>query len=400
MLGRGGTADVWDARDELLRRPVAVKLLRDDLHSRPDVRDRLKREARAAAQLNHPAIVRLFDAGEIGGVPFLVMERLPGETLADRYLQGTVTDEWLSRAAVEVADALAYAHREGRVHRDVKPGNIMITEAGDVRLGDFGIATSPDVSGDPSTSGLIVGTPAYLAPERIQGGPGTPASDIYGLGVVLYEGFAGRRPFPGRNPVAVARAALTQPPTPLPEVRPDLPPALTSAVDRALSRDPARRHASAEEFATRLREGAAALAALTPHALVSADAADATVAVPITDTQLLPAVPSAVASALAPSSASDDRRSPPTWAVVGAVAVAMLLVLTAAGAIALGGSGTEPVSPAGADPATAVEQSPDPAPATHGDPDEDGEKGDDDRKDDDKGDDDGKDKDGDGKGRD
>ena len=284
VLARGGMAEVWAAWDERLARPVAVKLLRADLTHRIDIRDRLRREARAAARLDHPGVVRVFDVGEVDGVPFLVMERLPGETLADRYRAGEVDDAWLLQSAVDIAEALAIAHESGVIHRDIKPGNIMLTEAGEARLGDFGIATSLDLDGDATTTGLILGTPSYLAPERIEGAPATPATDIYGLGVVLYEGFSGRRPFSGESPVAVAKSVLEDAAPPLSQLRADLPATLTRAIDRAISRVPDHRPASARAFETALRAAAGELA--VPR--------DPTIALDISDTRALAAPSPAV----------------------------------------------------------------------------------------------------------
>ena len=254
LLGRGGMAEVYDAYDERLHRVVAVKLLRPDMAADPDVRSRFEVEARSAACLSHPNVVGVFDTGEDSGTPFIVMERLPGETLADRVAAGPVEQSWLRRAAGDVLGALGAAHAAGLVHRDVKPGNILIGEDGCAKVADFGIAKSVEGVADLTGTGLLVGTPAYLAPERLAGRPATEQSDLYALGVVLYEALAGTKPFDGQNAVATANAVMHDDPRPLLEVRPDVDPVLAAAIERAMAKDPARRPGSAREMARDLRD--------------------------------------------------------------------------------------------------------------------------------------------------
>src|SRR4051812_12720307 len=159
-------ADVYDAFDERLSRPVAVKMLREDVVARhPEVRARFEAEARSAARLGHPNVVAVYDTGEDGGIPYIVMERLPGQTLAERLADGPVDLEWLRRVAGDVLGALAAAHAAGIVHRDIKPGNILIAENGCAKVADFGIAKSLEAAGpDLTGTNLLVGTPAYMAP--------------------------------------------------------------------------------------------------------------------------------------------------------------------------------------------------------------------------------------------
>ena len=255
LLGRGGMAEVYDGYDERLHRQVAVKLLRADLAADPDIRGRFEVEARSAAQLSHPNVVGVYDTGEDGGTPFIVMERLPGETLGDRMAAGPVEEAWLCRVAGDVLGALGAAHAAGLVHRDVKPGNILIGADGCAKVADFGIAKSAEVAGDPTGTGLLVGTPAYLAPERLEGRPATERSDLYSFGVVLYEALAGAKPFRGTTPVDVATAVLNTQPPPLRDLRPDVDPQVAAAVQRALSKDPAARPATAAEMAAALAGG-------------------------------------------------------------------------------------------------------------------------------------------------
>ena len=237
LIGRGGMAEVYEARDERLDRAVAVKVLRPELAGDAEVRARFELEARAAATLVHHHVVQVYDSGEDGGVPFIAMERLPGETLADWIGMGPVDPVWLRRRAREVLQGLGAAHAAGIVHRDVKPGNILIDTDGAAKISDFGIAKSLEPAADASTmtaTHLLVGTPAYVAPERMAGHPATPASDLYSMGLVLYEALAGGRPADGAT------------------IPTSVPADMVAAVDRALRPNPLERFASAEEMGAAL----------------------------------------------------------------------------------------------------------------------------------------------------
>ena len=261
-LGRGGMSEVLAGTDLRLQRPVAVKFLLPEMAARDDIRRRFEAEARAAASFSDPHAVAVFDTGEHEGQPYIVMERLPGETLADRIAAGPVDPTGLRQVATEVLGALGAAHAVGLVHRDVKPGNIMVTADGNDKIADLGIAKtleSSEVSRDLTGTGQLLGTPAYLPPERLDGGPATAKSDLYSLGVVLYEALTGRSPFPQDTPLATARAIVAGQYDPLDQVRPGLDPALVATVERAMTTDPARRFASANAMA-------AALAARPPVA--------------------------------------------------------------------------------------------------------------------------------------
>jgi Protein kinase domain len=254
-LGRGGMADVYDAQDERLARPVAVKLLRPELAVHPDVRRRFEAEARAAARLSHPNVVAVHDTGDDGGRAYIVMERLPGDTLADRIAAGPVDQVWLRRVALEVLAALGAAHAAGIVHRDVKPGNILMSSDGRAKVADFGIAktveplagtgTTTLAERDLTATGMVIGTPAYLAPERIDGHPATAQSDLYAVGVVMYEALTGRKAFPGTTPLAVAYSARHEPPPDPRLIRPDADPRMVAVVGQAMAHDPAARFVSA-----------------------------------------------------------------------------------------------------------------------------------------------------------
>ena len=253
-LGRGGMSEVQAGTDLRLQRPVAVKFLLPEMAARDDIRRRFEAEARAAASLSDPHAVAVYDTGEHEGQPYIVMERLPGETLADRIAAGPVDPDWLRQVAREVLGALAAAHKVGLVHRDVKPGNILVTADNHAKIADFGIAKSLEGSEglDLTGTGQLLGTPAYLPPERLDGAPATAKSDLYSLGVVLYEALTGLRPFPGDTPLAAARAIMAGEYRPLGEVRPDLEPNLVGTVERAMATDPARRFESATAMATAL----------------------------------------------------------------------------------------------------------------------------------------------------
>lgn len=249
-------AEVYEALDERLARPVAVKLLLPELAAQVGMRDRFEAEARSAARLSHPSVVAVFDSGEHQGTPFIVMERLPGETLADRVSGGPLELPWLRAMAQDVLAALGAAHAAGVVHRDVKPANILVAADGRAKVADFGIAKALDAApSDLTGANQLLGTPAYLAPERLDGLPATSRSDLYAFGVVLYEALAGVRAFPGSTPLSVAHAVQHAELVPLGQLRPDLPVHLVAVVERAMDRDPERRFRTATEMAAALAAG-------------------------------------------------------------------------------------------------------------------------------------------------
>jgi eukaryotic-like serine/threonine-protein kinase len=272
LLATGGMGEVWAARDLLLDRPVAVKVLGGALAGDGRAAERLRREARAAARLDHPSIARMLDLGEQEGRPYLVMELLEGESLAGRIGRaGPMAPAEAARVVAAAADALEAAHRAGVVHRDVKPGNVFLTSEGEVKVLDFGIASAAGES--DLTTGVLLGTAAYLAPERALGRPATPAADVYSLGVVLYELLAGRRPFEAGSDLELAMAHVHARPAPLALVAPSTPPSLVAACEQALAKDPAARPPSAAAFARLLRFPAAGSPATRPLPVAPAGAA-------------------------------------------------------------------------------------------------------------------------------
>ena len=249
-LGSGGMAEVHLAFDRVLRRRVAVKIIHPAQLGDPVNRERFVREAQAAAALQHPNTVAVFDVGDDAGRPFIVMELIEGQSLADRIrAAGRLSVDETVPIVAGVLAGLQAAHDRGLVHRDVKPSNVLLPAGGGVKLVDFGIATATAGTAAPLTSGEnVLGTPRYLAPERISGRRATPASDIYSLGAVTYECLTGRPPFVAAGPVALAVAHQREHLRPLSEIAPDVPAGIAAVVERALAKDPAERFGSAADM--------------------------------------------------------------------------------------------------------------------------------------------------------
>ncbi|MEN9731343.1 MAG: hypothetical protein RL488_653 [Actinomycetota bacterium] len=247
----GGMGEVWEAKDEVILRSVAIKILKPEYTGDPGFLERFRTEARHAAKVNHEGIADVYDYGEDSGNAFLVMELVPGESLA------TILEKEKSLAPNRVLDivaqtarALYEAHSAGLVHRDIKPGNLLITPTGEVKITDFGIARVADQVSLTAT-GQVMGTVQYLAPEQATGKPATPATDVYSLGVVAYEAISGKRPFSGETQMAIALAQINEPPPPLDE---SIDEAIRKLILDCLQKRPAERIGSALELAQRAEE--------------------------------------------------------------------------------------------------------------------------------------------------
>jgi serine/threonine-protein kinase len=252
LLGQGGMATIYRARDAQLDRDVAVKLLRPEFGRDPDFLARFRDEAKAAASLSHPNIVAVFDFGEEQSDPYIVMELIDGQDLSSILREnGALPPRQAARVSAEVAKALQAAHVRGIVHRDVKPSNILVGRDGRVKVADFGIARALDDS-QLTLPGVTMGSVHYFSPEQARGEPATQASDIYSLGIVLYESLTGERPFSGDGAAAVALARLTTTPPRPSAIRPAVPAALDQVVQRAMALEPAARYASAASMASAL----------------------------------------------------------------------------------------------------------------------------------------------------
>jgi eukaryotic-like serine/threonine-protein kinase len=266
--GAGGMGEVYRGRDTRLDRTVAIKILPAHLSSNPEAKQRFDREARAISSLNHPNICTLYDVGHQDGMDYLVMEFLEGETLAERLAKGALPPEQVLKYGIEICEGLEKAHKTGVIHRDLKPGNIMLTKAG-AKLMDFGLAKSAAASPPPASSltmtisspsadrpltarGMIVGTFQYMSPEQIEGKEADARSDIFALGAVLYETATGKRAFTGKTQASVVAAILASEPQPISVVSPMSPPALDRVVKVCLAKDPDERFQSVHDLKLQL----------------------------------------------------------------------------------------------------------------------------------------------------
>ena len=323
-IGSGGMADVYCAEDSHLGRRVALKVLHRRFAQDQEFVERFRREAKAAAGLNHPNVVGVFDRGEHEGTYYIAMEFLEGRTLKDIVAtEAPLPQERVIDLGVQILQAAGFAHSHGVIHRDFKPHNVIVDDAGHAKVTDFGIARAG--ASEMTETGSIMGTAQYLSPEQAQGHAVTATSDIYSIGVMLYEMLAGRLPFDGDSAVAVALKHLSEPPPPISQWRPDVHPALEAVVMAALAKDPAQRWQSAEDLAGGLE---AARAQIEAGSNGGQDTAGfAAIPMPVADetapTQLVGAPPP-------PPVVEDpeqrrERRWP--WYALGALALALVAVL-------------------------------------------------------------------------
>jgi tRNA A-37 threonylcarbamoyl transferase component Bud32 len=260
VVGHGGMSTVYKAHDSLLERNVALKVLHQQYNEDEDFVERFKREARSVAQLQHPNIVTVIDRGEEAGRQYIVFEFIDGENLKELVVRkGRLDLRAALEIALEVARGLAFAHDHGLVHRDVKPQNVLLNGDGGAKVTDFGIARTLDVDHSVTQTGTILGTSNYIAPEQASGRPVDAHTDVYSLGVVLYEMLTGELPFPGESFVAVAMKHIQEPAPNVLDVRGDLPLRVAEMIDRALEKDPEDRFPTMDAFAAEIEANLAEL---------------------------------------------------------------------------------------------------------------------------------------------
>ncbi|MGO9877442.1 MAG: Stk1 family PASTA domain-containing Ser/Thr kinase [Acidimicrobiia bacterium] len=342
-IAQGGMAEVYLARDQSLDRPVALKALFPEYAREPSFVERFRREAQAAANLNHPNIVAIYDWGQESGTYFIVMEYVEGRSLRDLIRSdGPLEPGQAADITAEIASALAFAHRSGVVHRDVKPGNVLLTQSGTVKVTDFGIARAGTSDGLTQT-GSVMGTATYFSPEQAQGLTVDGRSDVYSVGVVLYELVCGVPPFAADSPVSVAYKHVREEPVPPSRRNPDVPPALEQIIMSALAKDPEHRYQSADDLRAdllRFRRGrplaAAPVTAIVAQVPTTAAANAGMSAYASTATVASPRVPGDPTAVYAQQPAR--RRHPATFTVLTLLVLAAVVGAILYASMKLGGN--------------------------------------------------------------
>jgi len=362
----GGMGEVWEATDHVIGRTVAIKILKDEYMGDPGFLERFRAEARHAALVNHEGIASVFDYGEENGSAFLVMELVPGEALSTVLERdGALSADKTLDIVAQTASALQAAHAAGLVHRDIKPGNLLITPDGRVKITDFGIARIADQVPLTAT-GQVMGTVQYLSPEQASGHPASPATDTYSLGIVAYESLAGRRPFTGESQVAIAMAQINEQPPPLP---PTVPIPVQNLVMAMIAKKPSDRPSSSATVARAaqaLRRGDLNSAAIAVPAIAGGAAGDDDA------TRMMTGVTGADSTRILPTTASlpvdadepvkeKKKRSPWTWPLVALIVI--LLVVLGGTVWTLMNQGTPGADPSSPPPTTPI-TTPTPKPTT------------------------------------
>jgi eukaryotic-like serine/threonine-protein kinase len=334
-IGSGGMADVYSAEDTHLGRQVALKVLHRRFAQDQEFVERFRREAKSVAGLSHPNVVGVFDRGGHDGTYYIAMEHLAGRTLKEIVeIEAPLPQERAIDLAQQILQGAGYAHRHGVIHRDFKPHNVIVDDDGRTKVTDFGIARAG--ASEMTETGSIMGTAQYLSPEQAQGHAVTAASDLYSIGVMLYEMLAGRLPFEGDSAVSIALKHLSEPPPPLSQLRPDVHPAVEAVVMAALAKDPAQRWQSADDFAQGLETARARMEAGADGGQDFAALAPLPVPAPMPAPES-EAAPVAADDGVLPPAAEPERRRRWPWFTIGLLALAvagLLLYLGLSGAFA------------------------------------------------------------------
>jgi beta-lactam-binding protein with PASTA domain len=322
-IGSGGMADVYCAEDTHLGRRVALKVLHRRFAQDQEFVERFRREASAAAGLQHPNVVGVYDRGRHDGTYYIAMEHLAGRTLKEIVTaEAPLPQERVVDLGVQILHAASFAHRHGVIHRDFKPHNVILDDDGNAKVTDFGIARAG--ASEMTETGSIMGTAQYLSPEQAQGHAVTAASDLYSIGVMLYEMLAGRLPFEGDSAVSVALKHLSEPPPPISQFRPDVSPSLESVVMAALAKDPAARWQSADDFAEALQAAGAQLGGEATLGRDTAAFAPVPLPAPMGETPAEAAAPPVIAP---PAEPREERARRWPWFTIGLLALALAAFL-------------------------------------------------------------------------